>query len=57
MTQPYAVVKTAVVSFAIGGAPYRATRRVRVCRNGGGGAMRTLPLGPSVELPMGPRNV
>jgi hypothetical protein len=28
-----------------------------VCRNGGGGAMRTLPLGPSAELPMGPRTV
>ena len=32
-----------------------ATKRARVCRNRGGAAMRTLPLGPSVELPLGPR--
>eukprot|EP00959_Pyramimonas_sp_CCMP1952_P023923 501437-Pyramimonas_sp.AAC.1 len=41
---------------AFSGAPYRATNRVRGvpiwewCR------MRTLPLGPSAELPMGPTN-
>ena len=46
---------------AFGGAPYGATKRVSGVpewrRNGGEAAMRTLPLGPSVELPVGPRNV
>ena len=42
---------------AFGGAPYGATNRVRGVPKLGGGAMRTLPLGPSVVLPMGPRTV
>ena len=42
---------------AFGGAPYGATKRVRGVPKWGGGGMRTLPLGPSVELPMGPRTV
>eukprot|EP00959_Pyramimonas_sp_CCMP1952_P435788 9125625-Pyramimonas_sp.AAC.1 len=37
---------------AFGGAPYGATKRCAVR----GGRMRTPPLGPSVELPMGPRS-
>ena len=37
---------------AFGGAPYGATKRCAGC----GGRMRAPPLGPSVELPMGPRN-
>ena len=37
--------------------PYEATKRVRECRHGCGGAMLTLPLGPSAELPMGLRFV
>ena len=37
---------------AFGGAPYGATKRCP----GWGRRMRTPPLGPSVELPMGPRN-
>ena len=52
-TQPYAVVSAAVVPTACGGAPYRATKRVRGVSKWGGGAMRTCPLGPQVELPMG----
>eukprot|EP00959_Pyramimonas_sp_CCMP1952_P288176 6026208-Pyramimonas_sp.AAC.1 len=35
-----------------GGGPYGATKRC----TGLGRRMRTAPLGPSVELPMGPRN-
>ena len=42
---------------SLGGAPYEATKRVRGVPKWGGAAMRTMPLGPSVELPMGPRNV
>ena len=42
---------------AFGGAPYWATNRVRGAPKWGGAAMRALPLGPSVELPMGPRTV
>ena len=42
---------------AFGGAPYGATNRVRGAPKWGGAAMRTLPLGPSVEPPMGPRKV
>ena len=38
---------------AFGGAPYRAANRVRGVPKWGGGAMRTLPFGPSVELSMG----
>ena len=41
---------------ALGGAPFGATKRVRGVPKWGGGAMRTFPLGPSVELPMGPRS-
>eukprot|EP00959_Pyramimonas_sp_CCMP1952_P047721 996189-Pyramimonas_sp.AAC.1 len=37
---------------AFGGAPSGATKR----STGWGRRMRTLPLGPSVELPMGPRS-
>ena len=40
-----------------GGAPYGATKRVRGVPEWGGYAMRAAPLGPEVELPMGPRNV
>ena len=46
-----------VVGTTFGGAPYVATNRVRGVPKWGGGAMRTLQLGPSVELPMGPRTV
>ena len=42
---------------AFGGAPYVATKRLRGVPKWRGGGMRALPLGPSVELPMGPRNV
>ena len=42
---------------AFGGAPYGATILVRGVPKWGGAPMRTLPLGPSVELPMGPRTV
>eukprot|EP00959_Pyramimonas_sp_CCMP1952_P258634 5406526-Pyramimonas_sp.AAC.1 len=38
-------------------APYGATKRVRGVPKWRGGGMRTMPLRPSVELPMGPRNV
>ena len=41
---------------AFGGTPYGATKRVRGVPKWGGAAMRTLLLGPSVVLPMGPRN-
>ena len=40
---------------ALGGAPYGATQRVRGVPKWRGGGTRALPLGPSVELPMGPR--
>eukprot|EP00959_Pyramimonas_sp_CCMP1952_P412691 8647909-Pyramimonas_sp.AAC.1 len=36
---------------------YGATQRVRDVPKWGGDAMRALPLGPSVELPTGPRSV
>ena len=42
---------------AFGGAPYGATKRVRGVPEGTRVTMRTQPLGSSVELPMGPRNV
>eukprot|EP00959_Pyramimonas_sp_CCMP1952_P340162 7124513-Pyramimonas_sp.AAC.1 len=42
---------------AFGGAQYGATKRVRGVPKWRGGGMRALALGPSVELPMGPRNV
>ena len=42
---------------AFGGAPYGATNLVRGVPKWTGGRMRTLPLGSSVELPMGPRTV
>eukprot|EP00959_Pyramimonas_sp_CCMP1952_P155559 3254275-Pyramimonas_sp.AAC.1 len=35
---------------AFGGAPMRPRNVSGLCRNGGGGAMRTLPLGPSAGL-------
>ena len=41
---------------AFGGAPYWATNRVSGVPKWGGGAMRTFPPGPSVELLMGPRS-
>ena len=44
-------------SWAFGRAPYGATKRVRGVPKCGGYAMRAAPLGPYVELPMGPRNV
>ena len=37
---------------AFGGAPYGATKRVRGVPKWGEAAMRTLPLGLSVELPL-----
>eukprot|EP00959_Pyramimonas_sp_CCMP1952_P164263 3434044-Pyramimonas_sp.AAC.1 len=46
-----------VATGAFGGAPYVATKRARRSHNGWGGRMKTLPLWPSVEFPMGPRNV
>ena len=42
---------------AFGGVFYGATKRVRGAPKWGWNRMRTLPLGPSVELPMGPRTV
>eukprot|EP00959_Pyramimonas_sp_CCMP1952_P405400 8496655-Pyramimonas_sp.AAC.1 len=42
---------------AFGRAPYGATDRVRGAPKWSGGAMRTLPLRASVELPAGPRTV
>ena len=42
---------------AFGGAPYGATKRGRGVPDGTRVTMRTPPLGPSVELPTGPRNV
>ena len=69
-TQPYAVVSTAIVNIAVGGAPYGATTRIRGVPNSVAGYTTrtkpislttpdggTQPFGPSVELPMGPRNV
>ena len=41
---------------AFGGAPYGATIRVKGALKWGWNRVRTLPLGPSVELPMGPRS-
>ena len=41
---------------AFGGAPYGATILVRGVPKWPEAAMRTLPLAPSVELPMGPRS-
>ena len=42
---------------AFGGAPYGATKRVRGVPEWTRVIMRTQPLGPSVELPVRPRNV
>ena len=42
---------------AFGGAPYGATILVRGVQKWTRSRMRTRPLGPSVELPMGPRSV
>ena len=42
---------------ALGGAPYGATKRVRGVPKRGVAHMRAVPLGPWVELPMGPRAV
>ena len=42
---------------AFGGAPCGVTKRVRGVPKSGWNRMRTLPPGPSVELPMGPRTV
>ena len=42
---------------AFAGAPYGASKRVRGVPKLGWNRMRTQPLGPSVELPMGLRNV
>eukprot|EP00959_Pyramimonas_sp_CCMP1952_P338446 7087839-Pyramimonas_sp.AAC.1 len=39
------------------GLPYGATNRVRGVPKWTGNRMRTLPVGPSVELPTGPRSV
>eukprot|EP00959_Pyramimonas_sp_CCMP1952_P304122 6365143-Pyramimonas_sp.AAC.1 len=44
-------------SGAFGGALPGAPKHVRGVPEWGGAAMRTLPLGPSVEPPMRPRNV
>ena len=46
-----------VVGTAFGGGPHGATTLARGAPKWGAAAMRTLPLGPSVELPMGPRTV
>eukprot|EP00959_Pyramimonas_sp_CCMP1952_P123889 2590057-Pyramimonas_sp.AAC.2 len=43
--------------WAFGGAPYGATNRVRGVPTWAGNRMRALPLGPSVEPPMGPWHV
>eukprot|EP00959_Pyramimonas_sp_CCMP1952_P304287 6368411-Pyramimonas_sp.AAC.1 len=40
---------------AFGGAPYETTKRCTRWCSGWGKRMWTLPLGPSVELPTGPR--
>eukprot|EP00959_Pyramimonas_sp_CCMP1952_P203948 4265039-Pyramimonas_sp.AAC.1 len=45
-----------VVGTALGGAPCGATTLVRDVPKWAGPRMRTLPLGPSVELPSGPRS-
>ena len=42
---------------AFGGAPYGGTKRVRGVPKWTRVRMRALPLGPLVELPLGPRNV
>eukprot|EP00959_Pyramimonas_sp_CCMP1952_P180465 3773648-Pyramimonas_sp.AAC.1 len=55
--QPYAVMGNADVSTIFGGAPYRDTKRVEGVPNGCSGRIRTQPLEPSVELPIGLRNV
>eukprot|EP00959_Pyramimonas_sp_CCMP1952_P310803 6504262-Pyramimonas_sp.AAC.1 len=57
VTQPYAVVRTAIVNIFFGGAPYGATRRVLGVPKWVWGCMWTVALGPSVEHPMGPRNI
>ncbi len=57
-TQPYAVVGTAIVNIFFGGAPYETLYWVGETQGGravlgGGGRMRAVPLGPSVEPPYG----
>eukprot|EP00959_Pyramimonas_sp_CCMP1952_P170695 3567023-Pyramimonas_sp.AAC.1 len=42
---------------AVDGAPYGPTKRVRGAPNWRWNSMRALPLRPSVELLMGPRNI
>eukprot|EP00959_Pyramimonas_sp_CCMP1952_P424772 8897181-Pyramimonas_sp.AAC.1 len=42
---------------AFGGAPYGATNRVKGVPKWVWNSTRMQPLGPSVELPMGPRNL
>eukprot|EP00959_Pyramimonas_sp_CCMP1952_P312152 6533048-Pyramimonas_sp.AAC.1 len=53
--------RTGANTGAFGGAPDGATKRVkgepRWACGGRGRHMRTRPLGPSVELPMGPQTV
>eukprot|EP00959_Pyramimonas_sp_CCMP1952_P195943 4096855-Pyramimonas_sp.AAC.1 len=44
---------TAIVNIFFGEAPYGATQR---CTGWGGERMRAVALGPSVEIPMGPRS-
>eukprot|EP00959_Pyramimonas_sp_CCMP1952_P186516 3900352-Pyramimonas_sp.AAC.1 len=51
-TPPYAVVNTVVMSIAFRGSPYGGTERC----TGLGRRMLAAPLGPSVKLPVGPRN-
>eukprot|EP00959_Pyramimonas_sp_CCMP1952_P215930 4516429-Pyramimonas_sp.AAC.1 len=46
-----------IATGAFGGAPYRATKKVRGVPNRVCGRMRTSPLGPAVERLMVPRSV
>ena len=50
-------VRAVTATGALGGAPYGATKRVRGVPKWGGARMLTQPRGPSLEFPMGPRNV
>ena len=52
-----AVTYASAATGALGGAPYRTTKRVRGVPKWARSHMRALPLEPSVELLMGPRNV
>ena len=51
------VTRADLTTGAFGGAPYGGTKRVRDVPKWTRVRMRTLPLEPSVELPMGPRTV